>query len=87
MVRIEDTKIVIEIPCRNRINGEDTWEEMVKMLLTLIQDADEDMLRKDELYMAIELLRAMLPKFECGESPGSLPQPLRRRGEQTDGGL
>lgn len=64
MVRIEDTKIVIEIPCRNRINGEATWEAMTKMLLTLIQDTDEEMLRKDELYMAIELLRAMLPKFE-----------------------
>lgn len=74
MVRIEDTKIVIEIPCRNRINGEDTWEEMVKMLLTLIQDADEDMLRKDELYMAIELLRAMLPKFECGSCGSALSE-------------
>lgn len=64
MVRIEDTKIVIEIPCRNRMDGEDTWEAMTKMLLTLIQDTDEEVLRKDELYMAIELLRAMLPKFE-----------------------
>lgn len=63
MVRIEDTKIVIEIPCRNRMDGEDTWEAMTKMLLTLIQDTDEEMFRKDELYMAIELLRAMLPKF------------------------
>lgn len=63
MVRIEDTKIVIEIPCRNRMDGEDTWEAMTKMLLTLIQDTDEEMLRKDELYMTIELLRAMLPKF------------------------
>lgn len=63
MVRIEDTKIVIEIPCRNRLDGVDTWEEMTKMLLTLIQDTDEEMLRKDDLYMAIELLRAMLPKF------------------------
>ena len=45
------------------MDGEDTWEEMTKMLLTLIQDTDEEMLRKDELYMAIELLRAMLPKF------------------------
>lgn len=64
MVRIEETKIVIEIPCRNKMDGEDTWEEMTKMLLSLIQDADDDMLQKDDLYMAIELLRAMLPKFE-----------------------
>ena len=60
MVRIEDTKIVIEIPCRNRMDGEDTWEEMTKMLLTLIQDTDEEMLRKDELYMAIELLLSLI---------------------------
>lgn len=63
MVRIEESKIVIEIPCHSKRDGECTWEEMTKMLLSLIQDADEDMLQKDELYMAIELLRAMLPKF------------------------
>lgn len=66
MVRIEETKIVIEIPCRGKRDGECTWEEMTKMLLSLIQKADEDMLQRDDLYMAIELLRAMLPKFECG---------------------
>ena len=64
MVRIEDNKIVIEIPCHSKRDGECTWEEMTKMLLSLIQDADEDMLQKDDLYMAIELLRAMLPKFD-----------------------
>lgn len=65
MVRIEESKIVIEIPCRSKRDGECTWEEMTKMLLSLIQDADEEMLHKEDLYMAIELLRAMLPKFEC----------------------
>lgn len=65
MVRIEETKIVIEIPCRGKRDGECTWEELTKMLLSLIQDADDAMLQRDDLYMAIELLRAMLPKFEC----------------------
>jgi hypothetical protein len=68
MVRIEENKIVIEVPCFIHRDGECTWEQLVEMLLALIQDADEDMLQKDELYMAIELLRAMLPKFECGSS-------------------
>ncbi len=74
MVRIEETKIVIEIPCRNKMDGEDTWEEMTKMLLSLIQDADDDMLQKDDLYMAIELLRAMLPKFECCGCGGAVSE-------------
>ena len=65
MVRIEDDKIVIEIPCSNQRDGEDKWEEMTKMLLNLIQDVDEKLLYKDDLYVAIELLRAMLPRFEC----------------------
>ena len=72
MVRIEETKIVIEIPCSGKRDGECTWEELTKMLLSLIQDADEDMLQKDDLYMAIELLRAMLPKFECGSCVSGL---------------
>ncbi|MGP1464181.1 MAG: hypothetical protein ACTTKJ_00970 [Prevotella koreensis] len=64
MVRIEDNKIVIEIPCSDCINGLCTWEAMTKMLLSLLQDADEEMLQKDDLYIAIELLRSMLPKFD-----------------------
>lgn len=74
MVRIEETKIVIEIPCRGKRAGEDTWEEMTKMLLSLIQDADDDMLQKDDLFMAIELLRAMLPKFECCDCGGAVSE-------------
>lgn len=74
MVRIEETKIVIEIPCRSKRDGECTWEEMTKMLLSLIQDADEEMLQKEDLYMAIELLRAMLPKFECGGSRSAVSE-------------
>ena len=66
MVRIEENKIVIEIPCHSKIDGVDTWREMTNMLLSLVQAADEEMLEKYELYMAMELLRAMLPKFECG---------------------
>lgn len=72
MVRIEETKIVIEIPCQGKRDGECTWEELTKMLLSLIQDADDAMLQRDDLYMAIELLRAMLPKFECGSCVSGL---------------
>lgn len=77
MVRIEDTKIVIEVPCHSRVDGVDTWGQLVQMMqmmLSLIQDADGDMLQKDDLFMAIELLRAMLPKFECGGSGSAVSE-------------
>lgn len=65
MVRIEDKKIVIEVPTTSRVSGCEEWEEMTAALLHLVQTADGDLFDSDERYIILELLCAMLPKFEC----------------------
>lgn len=64
MVRIEEKKIVIEVPAFSRVSGKNDWERMTGALLHAIQTADGDLMTADERYDLLELLRAMLPGFE-----------------------
>ena len=64
MVRIEDKKLVIEVPTMSRESGCEDWERMTDALLHMVQTADGDLFDSDERAMILELLRAMLPKFE-----------------------
>lgn len=74
MVRIEDKKIVIEMPTTSRESGREDWERMTDALLHLAQTAEEDLFNSDERYMIMELLRAMLPKFECCDCVGAVSE-------------
>lgn len=42
MVRIEDNKIVIEVPTFSRADGEENWKQMTKVLFHLIQNVEND---------------------------------------------
>lgn len=48
----------------SRESGCEDWERMTDALLHMVQTADGDLFDSDERYMILELLRAMLPKFE-----------------------
>ena len=68
MVHIEeDGRLIIEMDCGYKLEAMETWEQLVQMLLTLIQNEDEDLAQRRELFMAVELLRALLPRFDKGE--------------------
>ncbi|MCI7309766.1 MAG: hypothetical protein MR536_02810 [Prevotella sp.] len=64
MVRIEENKIVIEIPTLNYNSGVDDWQQMTDVLFNLIQMYDSERFSDEERYVAMQLLREMLPRFE-----------------------
>ena len=66
MVRIEEKRLVIEIPAMSRKSAVEDLALMTDGLLHLIQTADGELMSDEERYTLMELLRAMLPKFECG---------------------